>query len=431
MEKKNITDVIENNLCFGCGACDTSCPSNAIKFTYTSIGRLLPEIDNKACNLCGICFSVCPGIDIQNIIVKKEINPFYGEYLEAYVGKTFNEEIYNNAQSGGMATEVLSYLFDNENIDAAIVCKMDYAFEPAALYFIARSKEEIRMCQKSIYTPVNLVSALKFTQNYKSIAVIGIPCHIQGIISLQGRNPRKYSNISFLLGLICDQNLSESLNGFLLGMAPIKDKCKIIYKDKFSPDYKNANVTIRTINDIKYEIITASERHFLKSYLAPPRCLLCFDKMNIHADIVFGDPWGIKGIDKEKGESLVITRTKKGQGLIDDVMLSERALLRKVSYQDATTGQGIEKRAQRTKGAIEAYETLGFLTPSYTGTLNFFISDKPAIYNQKEICDYLSLEKKPREAIIRYLKKKVKKKKYKSRVKQIIKTVLLVKLWRK
>ncbi|MFN8022355.1 MAG: 4Fe-4S binding protein [Acidimicrobiales bacterium] len=44
--------------CIGCGACDFSCPTNALTKTDSFLG--LFEIDPYTCDDCGICVGKCP-----------------------------------------------------------------------------------------------------------------------------------------------------------------------------------------------------------------------------------------------------------------------------------------------------------------------------------------------------------------------------------
>lgn len=44
---------------------------------------------------------------------------YIGNILNTYIGRSSDLEIYSNAQSGGVATAILTYLFRTGKIDAA------------------------------------------------------------------------------------------------------------------------------------------------------------------------------------------------------------------------------------------------------------------------------------------------------------------------
>ncbi len=45
---------VDNNVCSGCGACESECPVGAI-----TVGEFA-EIDEKLCTGCAACVEVCP-----------------------------------------------------------------------------------------------------------------------------------------------------------------------------------------------------------------------------------------------------------------------------------------------------------------------------------------------------------------------------------
>ena len=52
--------IIEQEKCTGCGACNSSCPKEAIRMHTDKEGFDFPFIDSSKCIDCGICRQVCP-----------------------------------------------------------------------------------------------------------------------------------------------------------------------------------------------------------------------------------------------------------------------------------------------------------------------------------------------------------------------------------
>ena len=176
----NIQSVSDALLCSNCGACKAICPVNAIAFQTSSMGRMYAVVNNN-CIECKACTKICPSLDHFNL------------------HKTFS-------QSGGACTAIVSYLFERKLIDAAIVCRMYSGNPPVIKSIVINNSNELSACQKSCYTPVDLLSALQNTGEKESIALVGLPCHIQGAVNLM-KQSRKFRNISYKLGLICDRTL--------------------------------------------------------------------------------------------------------------------------------------------------------------------------------------------------------------------------------
>ena len=58
----NISQVVKNGLCTGCGTCLALCPEGAIKLKIEEKkGIYIPEVNEDRCNDCNICYKVCPG----------------------------------------------------------------------------------------------------------------------------------------------------------------------------------------------------------------------------------------------------------------------------------------------------------------------------------------------------------------------------------
>ena len=184
----NINAIKTSHLCYGCGTCNVVCNAEAITMKFDEIGRLFPFIDESLCTKCGLCSKICPSVDEKKIQLPEYEDFYFGNVVGTYIGKSKDEEIFNNAQSGGLVTAVLKKLFETDEIDAAICCKVDYADEYTSKAVVLTSVSELYDCQKSSYVPVDICSAIKQTEDYKSIAVIGTGCHIQGINALKNFN---------------------------------------------------------------------------------------------------------------------------------------------------------------------------------------------------------------------------------------------------
>ena len=63
---KNI-NIISEDVCTGCGACNNCCPVDAIEMLEDQEGFKYPNIDMDKCISCGKCKKVCPmNVDITD-----------------------------------------------------------------------------------------------------------------------------------------------------------------------------------------------------------------------------------------------------------------------------------------------------------------------------------------------------------------------------
>ena len=399
---KNIQSVSDSYLCSNCGACSVICPKKCIKFEWTNIGRLKATI-GKECVECGRCLRVCPSLDIIGLHEKFQ-DHFIGNIISVYHGVANNRVIFENAQSGGVATAILQYLFKNSMIDAAVVCKMEYGDIPVVKPIIVNSIDELNGTQKSFYTPVPLLEKIKEISEYKSVAVVGIPCHIQGITSLI-KISSDYKNIKYKIGLICDRSECAGIQSVIKSFVNL-NKFKIDWRCKFDKNKKKYNYATAPIivrgydgNDV---VLPREYRIWLKDMFTPPRCRLCWDKLNVFADITLGDPWRITGIDEKKGESLVLTRTSIGQQLIDSMISSGALKLTKIENDIPEKSQLINERRRSVALYSKAFNSLSIDVDTYLLNQSTIVFDdkeqKKAIF---DIYNFINLESKKISEIIK------------------------------
>lgn len=361
-EIKNIQQISDSYLCSACGACNAICKKDAIEFKFTNIGRKYAQVNEKCIN-CGLCLKVCPSMDTYRLTSDIE-DRYVGEIRNVYIGRSTNATIYQNAQSGGACTALLTYLFETKKIDGAVVCRMVFGFPPTVKGVVVTSASELLETQKSCYTPVDLLSALKTCSNFKSLAVVGLPCHIEAVENLM-RTSRSFSNITYRLGLICDRTLAAGIQDFVCSLSPSNESFKIHWRGKGFRSkkqtfiYKNAPVILHRENGTDH-MVPRHVRTCLKDMFTSPRCRVCYDKLNLFSDITLGDPWKMSGVDWENGDSLIIARTEKGEELLNEALSYGALSMKPADWEEMLGGQLIAQRREQVKKYSSAYRSLSF-----------------------------------------------------------------------
>ena len=147
-------------------------------------------------------------LDSRNIPKdKKAENYLLGHFFNCYIGYATDVDIRYNSSSGGLITQLLIFALENKIIDGAIVTKMkkDNPLEPET--FIARTKKDIIESSKSKYCPVPLNIVLREIINSKEdekFAIVGLPCHINGIINAEKINKKLKDKIIIKFGIFCN-----------------------------------------------------------------------------------------------------------------------------------------------------------------------------------------------------------------------------------
>ena len=329
-QKLTIGEIVKGNLCTGCGTCVALCPNEAIELIINeNKGIYIPKLNDEKCNSCGICYEVCPGHSVDfkelnlEIFGKEPDDVLIGSYTNCYIGHANNHEIRYNSAAGGLVTQLLIFALDEGIIDGALVTRMkkNNPLEPEP--FIARTREEIIESSKSKYCPVPANLALKeILKEEGKFAVVGLPCHIQGIRKAELINEKLKEKIVLHLGILC------SFNRNFLGTEYLLKKFNIKKEDVAKLDYRGEgwmggmSITLKNGNKKFSPYLVYSD--MLKSYFVPIRCTLCSDQSCELADISFGDIWLPEFRDDKIGTSVIISRNKVGERILQNAVLKRR-----------------------------------------------------------------------------------------------------------
>jgi coenzyme F420 hydrogenase subunit beta len=320
-----IEEVVVSNLCTGCGTCIGVCTRSAIKLAKIDFkGIYIPKINNEKCNHCGICYKICPGHEINfrdlnlKIFGKEPANVLMGNYLNCYTGYAVDYNIRYNSTSGGLVTQLLIFLLEEGMIDGALVTRMskENPIEPEP--FIAETREEIIEASRSKYCPVPANIALKKildSEDGKKFAVVGLPCHINGIRKAELISKKLKERIILHIGIFCGTTKNFRGTRFQINRMGIKEKeiKNFDYRGEGWP----GSLVIKLEGEEK-KIIEPYYSYYDEKFCSftPWRCTLCSDHTCELSDISFGDAWLSELAYDKIGTSVVVSRTKASSEIL-------------------------------------------------------------------------------------------------------------------
>lgn len=338
MNDKTIESVIIDGLCTGCGTCMGICPKNAIEMVIDdSKGIYIPRLNKEKCNKCGICFDACPGSTVDfkqlnlQIFGREPEDLLLGNYLNCYTGYANDYDIRYNSASGGLITALLAFSLEEGIINAALVTKANSDKPLQPLPFIARTREELLSAARSKYCPVPANTVLKqILEENGKFAVVGLPCHIQGIRKAEAVNKTLKDRIVLHIGLFCGAPMTFDGTDFILRQYKLtkENVIRLDYRGKGWP----GNMTIRLKDGMEKDIPLNNYiiYHDL-GFFTPSRCTLCCEQLNELADISLGDAWLPELEKKEKaGVSTVICRSQAGNNLLQLAASKEKIVLQNI-----------------------------------------------------------------------------------------------------
>ncbi len=295
-----VENVTTKGLCSGCAACVLVCPFGCLEY-FDEKPNLI-----KKCEICGICPRVCPRFEFSQAVLEKLVfgrerrpDEEFGIHRRLAIAQATDNNILQSCQDGGIVSAILTYAFNNEIIDAAIVSDTS----PEKPWFpkprLISNVEDVLHCAgtKYTYSPNLLALQEAVQQGKKSVAFVSTPCQIQSIRRIEAFPLRKYSgSIKFTIGLMCTESftyeglMKRHIEG-VLGVN-LNDVKKINIKGK---------VLVTTKSGETKEIPLAEAKKYTRK-----GCLPCTDFSAELADISAGglglNGWTFAVIRTEKGE---------------------------------------------------------------------------------------------------------------------------------
>ncbi len=231
-----------------------------------------------------------------------------------YVLYACDKEIRFKGSAGGVATQLIKYMFDKNYISSALTFK--FAGENLYIPKIARSFEEYNITG-SIYHEIDIFSFLKeniknFTDHF---AITALPCQVKAIRKIAERHNKNV----IIISLTCSAQQEKEATYYLLEYLGIdsSDVELLKYRGNGWP----SGIFIRTKDGKEYKIenINSIWMYIFHSMIfSLDRCITCKDTFGIESDIILADPWLKRYKEKEKiGASITIPNSEIGNLLIE------------------------------------------------------------------------------------------------------------------
>ncbi|EJG06822.1 coenzyme F420 hydrogenase/dehydrogenase beta subunit domain protein [Methanofollis liminatans DSM 4140] len=334
----NISNISSNALCTACGACAGICPSNAIEIVTNTAGYLAAVINTKLCIDCGKCAKICPSNPENKPSIETD-DIFHGVCLAGYVGCASDNIIRQRSQSGGIVTALLCYLFEQKEIEGAIVNNLNPETKrPQAVF--ASSMSEIIEASGSYYAQSSVVKTILEHSDKKSAAVV-LGCQAESLQLIR----EKYPNINlptYTIGLVCAGQYSGDMIDDLIEQSGCDGEKISEFRFRDKRVGWPGDVHVKTPSGDYW--LPKERRHSLKQVYELHRCMVCYDQMNIFCDIVCGDPWGISHKQNPEGYTVVIARTTKGKKILESAAKDGAVILEELSPEDILRGQTVDGR---------------------------------------------------------------------------------------
>ncbi len=339
--KSVIDEVVNEDLCIGCGTCAAVCPTRCIEMVYGK-PKIERSVNRSECIKCGSCYFHCPRsfIDLDKLTEKVFGglgDEALGNYQEAYAARSTDPEILKLAQDGGIGTAILTYALEKGIIDGAAVAIRGEENPWQPIDFIARTKEDLLKAAGTKYSFASVMSTTRDAieeAELEKFAFVGTPCMIQALkkMELYPYGSREIHNhIEFSMGLVCMENfLYGSLRSIIeyeVGVPLSKVTKMDIAKGKFW--------VYTTDGDIIPIPLAEAAKY------AGGGCHFCLDYVAELSDISIGS------VGTPDGWSTLFVRTDKGKEIVEGAI--EEGYIEVKPIDEVKPGLGIIKKLAKRK----------------------------------------------------------------------------------
>ena len=301
--------------CCGCGACEAVCPQKAIMMKKDSEGFLYPEVDTSLCVHCGLCKKACTFNSAWGGIKEK----CAAQPISVFGVKHIDESIRADSRSGGMFTALSDIVLNRGGSVYGVALTEDFIAEHQRA--TTRKERDQFRGSKYIQSRMNGVYAQirNDLQSGKIVLFSGTPCQTAAV-----RKAMENENCDrlYLVDIVCHGVPSPMIWRNYL------DEMENKYNGKVTAvDFRNkkhgwdAHIESLVINETEHDSDYFSQLFYSHKILRPS-CYYCkFKKIIRTSDISLADYWGIDkaipGFNDNKGVSLVLVNTEKGQYIFD------------------------------------------------------------------------------------------------------------------
>ena len=330
-------DKVNKADCAGCGACAAVCPKKALALREDADGFRYPVCERELCVDCGLCEKACPALHA----------PARKGPERVYAACASEDRIRMRAASGGAFTALAEAFLDSGGV--VYGCAMEFRrgqdtdgkehLHPCLRHVRAADPEELAALAGSKYAQSRTEQAyrrvLQDLRDGRMVLFSGTPCQCAGLRKYLETERADQSRL-FLADILCHGVPSEKLLRLYFRYLGQKNRGEVTayqFRDKergftYFPKYR-----IRRNGKEKWkELATMEEGYwylFQHSLANRESCYRCpYAAAERTGDLTLGDYWGIEQahpelltsgggpLPREKGVSLVLANTGKGQELL-------------------------------------------------------------------------------------------------------------------
>jgi coenzyme F420 hydrogenase subunit beta len=371
----SLKDVVDWDLCTGCGACYYACSEGAVSLINIDTLGIRPQFNLSACAECTKCLSICPGYIVdantnmpgESMPPRSEADHAFGTALEIWEGHASDSEIRYSASSGGLLTALALYCLEQEKMDFVLHTGVNDERPLENRTVKSRTRDELLMRTGSRYAPASPCEGLAtIEESHGPCVFIGKPCDVAAVSMLRSERPALDRNLGLVLTFFCagtpstqgTRHLAESLT------VPPDQINSVRYRGDGWP----GRFTIIYDDERQEKSLSYAESWGKLTHYRSLRCNLCPDGLGRLGDISCGDAWENSTDNGNPGLSLVVVRTTRGRQILHAAIAANYVTLRPVTSDNVFAAQrSLLTRRTEIFGRLLSLKLFGIPLPQFSG----------------------------------------------------------------
>ncbi|GIX19291.1 MAG: hypothetical protein KatS3mg120_0967 [Erythrobacter sp.] len=337
----DVETIAANGLCAGCGLCagigDPASPSIIMQDTpagYRRPHRLRPDTPAEA----NLIAATCPGATISHDrdSMAVDYHPVWGPLVSARLGWSSDADLRRNASSGGGLSAILVHLLATGTVDYVLQTAVSPVSPLRNALKISTGRDDVFHSAGSRYAPSSPLEDIAARLSAPGrFAFVGKPCDVAGLRQLARRDPRVDQKVPVMLAFMCAGVPSYRGTSALLKAMGVDDESAVTafrFRGDGWPGFATAELADGRRFTMDYDTSWGS---ILNRHLQF-RCKICPDGIGEFADIVCADGWHVDKAGRplfaeSDGRSLILTRTAKGEAMLQAAMAAGTLIAEPVS----------------------------------------------------------------------------------------------------
>ncbi|WP_080905242.1 Coenzyme F420 hydrogenase/dehydrogenase, beta subunit C-terminal domain [Parabacteroides sp. Marseille-P3160] len=330
----DIKTIDKNNLCLGCGICESLAGRKSISMKLQDDGFYHPVIQSLSNEKQNIITNLCPGTNIINQNKFGIKDNIWGKILKLSTGYSTENDIRERGSSGGVISAIAIYLLENKIVDGILQVGSNITDYTQNKLKISRNREDVLNCASSRYAPALVFNEIFdiLKNNDEKYCFIGKPCDVAALNNILKKFPQYKIKIKYKIAFFCagmpSFNGTEKAINILNAEKPVYN---LYYRGNGWPGYfsfkDNTGKTYQMSYKESWGNILGKHIHY--------RCKICPDGIGLQADIVVGDAWetvdGYPDFTEKEGKSLIIARNIIGFTLLNTIEASGKIITEEIS----------------------------------------------------------------------------------------------------